>query len=43
MLTLNLATRPLVRLAIVYCSIGLPCSDSLVCGEELTPRFYWNF
>jgi hypothetical protein len=43
MLTLNLATKPLVRLQIVYCSSGLRCSNSLVCGEELTARFYWNF
>jgi len=43
MLTLGLAARPMVSFQIVYCSVGLPCSDSLPCGEELTPRFYWNF
>ena len=43
MLTLNLAVRPLIRFQIVYCSQNLRCSDSLVCGEELTARFYWNF
>lgn len=42
MLTLTLAVRPLVRLSIVYCSISVRCSDSLVCGEELTARFYWD-
>ena len=43
MLTLNLPVRQLLRLYIVYCSEGRACSDSLACGEELTPRFYWRF
>jgi len=43
MLTLNLSVRPLVRFLIVWCSAALPCSNSLVCGEELTARFLWNF
>jgi len=53
-LTLSLAVRPLVNLdsdlavrprvtwAVVFCSEMLACSDSLVCGEEMTARFYWN-
>jgi hypothetical protein len=42
-LTLNLGLRPLLRFYIVYCSQGLACSDSLTCGEEMTPRFYWRW
>jgi hypothetical protein len=41
-LNLTLAVRPFVLFAAVYCSQLLACSDSLVCGEELTPRFYWD-
>jgi len=42
MLTLNLPVRPVVYFQVVYCSVNLPCSDLLVCGEELTVRFYWD-
>jgi len=42
MLILPLAVRQFVLFGIVYCSVNLRCSDSLVCGEELSPRFYWD-
>ena len=42
MLTLNLPVRPLVQFQIVYCSVNVRCSNSLLCGEEMTARFYWN-
>jgi len=41
-LTTTLVPRPPIQFQIVYCSVILHCSDSLVCGEELTARFYWN-
>jgi len=40
--TLTLPPRPLVQFQIVYCSVTRFCSDLLACGEELTPRFYWD-
>jgi hypothetical protein len=39
---LALPVRPPLQFQVVYCSELLACSDSLVCGEELTTRFYWN-
>ena len=39
---LALPVRPPLQFQVVYCSETLPCSDLLVCGEELTTRFYWN-
>jgi len=38
----TITVRLPVYFAIVYCSEFLHCSDSLVCGEELTARFYWD-
>jgi hypothetical protein len=39
---LNLAVRPLLHLYVVYCSVSLPCSSALPCGEQLGPRFQWD-
>jgi len=40
--TLQMPVRPLMLFTVVLCSVTLPCSDSLVCGEEMTARFYWD-
>jgi hypothetical protein len=42
-LTLSLPARALRRFYVVYCSQALVCSNSLLCGEEMTPRFNWRF
>jgi len=39
---LNLAVRPLLQLRAVFCSVNLPCSSTLPCGEQLGPRFQWD-
>ena len=40
--TLTLTARTPLQFYVVYCSVGLPCSNSLPCGEDMAPRFRWD-